>query len=81
VLTSTWPTEAPLSTFDITLNDKGVTLDAQYEGERELGAIALDLITRQLQAKLGLPNLALKARRVQTHAKASSAAAAAHAHP
>jgi uncharacterized membrane protein len=72
VLTSVWPTEAPLSTFDVTLGDNGVTLDAQYESDRELSSIALGMITKQLREKLNLPNLTLNARRMRVPRKSTS---------
>jgi hypothetical protein len=75
VLTSTWPTEAPLSAFHITLSDNGVTLDAQYESDRELGSIALGIITKELQEKLGLPTLVLNAHRVGVVNKSTSSRA------
>jgi uncharacterized membrane protein len=64
-LSVVWPPEAPLSGFDITLNDKGVTLDAQYKSHRYVSPIALGMITRQLQDKLNLPTLVVRAHRVR----------------
>ena len=72
VLTSIWPPEAPLATFDVTLSDKGVTLDTQYGGTRDLSPIALGMITRQMQQKLDLPDLALNAHRAGVAAKSIS---------
>ena len=65
VLTAVWPTAAPLSGFNIILDDKGVTLDAQYKSDRDLSPIALGILTKQLQDDLNLPGLSLKAHRVR----------------
>jgi len=64
-ITSVWPTQAPLSKFDITLNANDVVLDAEYEGDRALSSVALEMITRQLQEKLNLPTLVVKVHRVR----------------
>jgi uncharacterized hydrophobic protein (TIGR00271 family) len=64
VLTDVWPSAAPLSAFDVTLDTTSVTLDAQYQATSDLSPIALDLITRQLQDKLKLPTLVLQAHRL-----------------
>jgi uncharacterized hydrophobic protein (TIGR00271 family) len=64
-ITSVWPTQAPLSKFDITLNANDVVLDAEYEGDRALSSVALEMITRQLQEKLNLPTLVVKVQRVR----------------
>jgi uncharacterized hydrophobic protein (TIGR00271 family) len=65
VLTAIWPTEAPLLGFDITLSNKGVTLDTQYQSDRDLSPIALGMITKQLRDKLALPTLVVEAHRVR----------------
>jgi uncharacterized hydrophobic protein (TIGR00271 family) len=72
VITSIWPTEAPLSGFAVALSETGVTLEVQYAGDHELSSIALGLITKQLQEKLGLPDLALTAHRVPAARKDQS---------
>ena len=69
VAAAIWPTAAPLSGFDISLSDKGVTLVAQYESERDLSPIALGMITKQLQDKLNLPTLVLEAHLVRVVSK------------
>ena len=60
-LSVVWPAEAPLSEFDITLGDKSVTLNVQYESDRDLSPIALAMITKQMQAKLNFPTLIVDA--------------------
>ena len=68
-LTAVWPAEAPLSGFDVTLSDTRMTVDAQYESDRDLSPIALGMITKQLQDKLGLPTLALETHRTRLSGK------------
>jgi uncharacterized hydrophobic protein (TIGR00271 family) len=58
-----WPTEAPISGFDIILSDKGLTLNAEYKSDLDLSPIALGLITRELQEKLSLSTLVVQAHR------------------
>lgn len=69
VLSAVWPGEAPLSGFAITADEKGATVDAQYEGDRDLGPIALGLITRELREKLAMPTLVLNASRLRVSHK------------
>jgi hypothetical protein len=64
-VTAVWPAEAPLAGFDIWLSDQGVTLDAEYKSDRDLSAIALGMITRQLREKLNLPTLVVAAHRAR----------------
>jgi hypothetical protein len=64
VLTAVWPAAVPLSGFDLSLNDQGVTLVAQYRSDRDLSPIALGMIAKQLQAKLNLSTLVLEAHRL-----------------
>jgi len=64
VLNSVWPPEAPVQGFDVALSASGISLNVRYEGTQTLEKIPLDMITRELQEKLGVPNLALTAKRV-----------------
>lgn len=64
VLAAVWPAEAPIASSDVALSAAGVTLQVRYEGKRDLSPIALGLITKELQERLGVPTLALEARRV-----------------
>jgi uncharacterized hydrophobic protein (TIGR00271 family) len=70
-LTLVWPTQAPLSGFDVTLNDKAITLNARYVSNRDLSPIALNMITKQLQDKLNLPTLFVQAHRLPVASKRS----------
>jgi len=70
-LTAVWPTQAPLSGFDITLSDTGVTLDVRYESHRDLSSITLGMIAKQLQDKLNLSTLVVEAHRVPVLGKRS----------
>jgi hypothetical protein len=63
-LKATWPAEAPLSGFDLTLSDEAIALDVQYQGSRDLSPIAIGLIAKQLQGQLHLPTLVVQAHRL-----------------
>jgi uncharacterized hydrophobic protein (TIGR00271 family) len=63
VIGAAWPPEAPLQSFDLQLSPSGLVVNAEYASYREMGKIAQDMIARQLQQKLGIPDLSLKARR------------------
>jgi uncharacterized hydrophobic protein (TIGR00271 family) len=63
-VSAVWPAEAPLVNFGIVLSPAGVTLNARYQSKRELTPITVDLITKELQYRLGLPTLAVDAHRV-----------------
>ena len=69
--TVVWPTQAPLSGFDMDLSDKGVTVDVKYESDRDLRPIALGMISKQLQDKLHLSTLVVEAHRVRVIRKPS----------
>jgi hypothetical protein len=64
VLNSVWPSEAPVQGFDVALSASGIALNVRYESTQTLGKIPLDMITRDLQEKLGVANLSLTAKRV-----------------
>jgi len=64
VLNSVWPPEAPVQGFDVALSASGIVLNVRYESTQTLGKIPLNMITRDLQEKLGVPNLSLTAKRV-----------------
>ena len=64
VLNSVWPPEAPVQGFDVALSASGIALNVRYESTQTLGKIPLDMITRDLQEKLGVANLSLTAKRV-----------------
>lgn len=63
VIEATWPPEAPLQSFNVQLSPSGAVLDVQYASRRALDPISLAMIERQLQQKLALPTLLLKANR------------------
>jgi uncharacterized hydrophobic protein (TIGR00271 family) len=64
VVDGVWPQEAPLEDFEIQLSATGVTLDVQYQSDRELDTIALGLIQDEVRDKLAMPDLTLNAKRV-----------------
>ncbi|MGH9606464.1 MAG: DUF389 domain-containing protein [Terracidiphilus sp.] len=63
IVAAVWPPQAPLESFDVQLSPSGAVVDAQYASLRKLDPIALDMIQAQLQQKLDLPDLSLKATR------------------
>lgn len=64
VVQGVWPPEAPLQDFDLALAPSGIVLNVRYQSLHPLGAIPLDILTRELQEKLGTPTLSLHAQRV-----------------
>lgn len=64
VVNSIWPPEAPLQDFSLTLGATGMVLNVHYQSQRQLGKIALGMIARECQEKLGVGDLALNAERV-----------------
>jgi len=56
-----WPSaDAPLQDFDIALGAAGATIDVRYQAPKELDDVAVSMVLKSLQTKLGLPDLALK---------------------
>jgi uncharacterized hydrophobic protein (TIGR00271 family) len=64
VMNSVWPPAAPAQGFEVVLTTSGITLNVRYESTQTLGKITLDMITREFQETLGVPNLSLTAKRV-----------------
>lgn len=64
IVAGMWPAEAPLKDFDLTFSLTGIVLNVRYESDRELGKIAQDILTQELQKKLAVPDLSLVAKRV-----------------
>jgi uncharacterized hydrophobic protein (TIGR00271 family) len=64
VLAGIWPAEAPLQDFDLGFNSAGMVLNVRYQSEHELGKISQDILTRELQEKLGAPDISLVTQRV-----------------
>lgn len=52
-----------MQSFNVQLSPSGAVLDVQYASRRALDPISLAMIERQLQQKLALPTLLLKANR------------------
>jgi uncharacterized hydrophobic protein (TIGR00271 family) len=71
VLNSVWPPEVPVQGFDVALSASGIVLNVRYQSALTLGKIPLDMITRDLQTKLGVPRLSLTAKRVAVPRKVS----------
>jgi uncharacterized hydrophobic protein (TIGR00271 family) len=75
ILGQVWPAEAPLQDFDIAFNSNGMTLTVQYQSNHELEKISQGILTRELQEKLGAPDISLVVHRVvpsRTAAKKAS---------
>jgi hypothetical protein len=64
-LAGIWPAEAPLQDFDLEFNSTGMVLTVLYKSDHELGKISEDILTRELQEKLGAPAISLVAQRVR----------------
>jgi uncharacterized hydrophobic protein (TIGR00271 family) len=64
-ITRSWPPEIPVQSFDLALNNTGLTLNVQYQAEKEIGDLPLSMITRNLRDQLKSPDLILKASLVQ----------------
>lgn len=61
-----WPSsDAPIQDFDVAIGASGFTIDVHYQAVNKLGDVPLHVILQSLRAKLGEPNLALNAVRVQ----------------
>jgi uncharacterized hydrophobic protein (TIGR00271 family) len=68
-LDETWPSaDAPIRSFDVVLGPSGLAIQVQYQAARDLDDVAVGMILRSLQTRLGSPDLALKAGRVKTPA-------------
>ncbi len=64
ILSEVWPAEVPIQNFDIAFSSTGTALSVQYQSDRELGKLSQDILTRELQEKLGAPDISLVAHRV-----------------
>ena len=64
ILSDVWPAEAPLQDFDIAFNSNGMTLTVQYQSDHELEKISQGILTKELQERLGAPDISLVARRL-----------------
>jgi uncharacterized hydrophobic protein (TIGR00271 family) len=64
VLNDVWPAEAPLQSFEISLNAAGIVVTVQYENAHKLEKISQDIIARELREKLGTQDISLFAQRV-----------------
>jgi hypothetical protein len=69
VVQGVWPPEAPLQDFDLALAPSGIVLNVRYQSLHPLGTIPLDILTRELQEKLGTPTLSLQAQRIPPPSK------------
>lgn len=52
VVNASWPTEAPIQTFDVSFAPGGIAVDVQYASTRDLGQIPIELLQNQLRDKL-----------------------------
>jgi hypothetical protein len=71
ILSDVWPAAAPLRDFDLDFSSSAIVINVQYESIHDLDLITQDLIVRDLQKKLGLPDILLIAKRVHQPRKTS----------
>jgi uncharacterized hydrophobic protein (TIGR00271 family) len=64
VMQSTWPEEAPLQDYSLSFGSSGIVLNVRYQSKRPLDQIALEIIEREYQEKLGVDDLSLNAQQV-----------------
>jgi uncharacterized hydrophobic protein (TIGR00271 family) len=64
ILSDVWPAEAPLQDFDIAFNSNGMTLTVQYQSDHELEKISQGILTKELQERLGAPDISLVVHRL-----------------
>jgi uncharacterized hydrophobic protein (TIGR00271 family) len=65
VLTRVWPPEAPLQKFDVAFNSTGLAINALYHADKDIGELALSVITRTLRDQLKTPTLVVTTTRMQ----------------
>ena len=63
-LEALWPEEAPLQSFDLAFAPDGIAVNAEYASRRDLDAITLGLLEKELRDKLDEPGLKLNVKRV-----------------
>jgi hypothetical protein len=69
-----WPSaDAPIQDFDVSVGTQGTSVDIRYQAAKDLGAIPIDMVQQSLRTKLALPDLTLKAERVQPAPKTKGA--------
>ena len=64
ILSNVWLVEAPLQDFDIAFNSSGMTLTVQYQSDHELEKISQGILTKELQERLGAPDISLVVHRL-----------------
>ncbi|HVN02885.1 MAG TPA: DUF389 domain-containing protein [Bryobacteraceae bacterium] len=59
-----WPSaDAPIQSFNVIVAASGFTVDVHYQAAKDLGPVPLGMVSRSLQAKLAMPDLALQVER------------------
>lgn len=71
ILNNIWPTETPLQDYDLAFSQTSIVLNVQYRSVRELDKISQGIIVKELQEKLGTPNISLIAKRLSPSRKAT----------
>jgi uncharacterized hydrophobic protein (TIGR00271 family) len=64
-LTRVWPPEAPLHEFDVAFDSTGLAINAHYQADKDIGELALGIITRTLRDQLKTPTLVVNPTRMQ----------------
>jgi uncharacterized membrane protein len=72
ILSDVWPAAVPLRDFDIDFSSRAIVINVQYESIHDLDKITQNLIVRDLQEKLGMPDMLLIAKRVPPPRQASA---------
>jgi uncharacterized hydrophobic protein (TIGR00271 family) len=61
-----WPSsDAPIQDFDVALTGAGIVIDVHYQAKEDLGNVPISMVLQTLRAKLGMPDLTLKAVRIR----------------
>ena len=65
-LDAIWPAaDAPIQDFDVVVSGAGLAIEVRYQAPKDLGDVPLDMVLRSVRARLGMPDLTLKAQRVR----------------
>lgn len=61
-----WPSQdAPIQDFELVLGATGLAVDVHYQAAKDLGDVPINMVSQNLRTKLAMPDLVLKAERVE----------------